>query len=269
MMRAMLPTSRLPLLLLAALLPAQQTVPAPDPLTVQRFGPGYRYTQDGWIVLHIEGKPYERGFQHGRLLAEELVAYMRTLGCHRAHGSPEDGWKNERLLCNALFLRGYDSEYLEEMRGIADGGSAAGARIFGRALDVLDVAALNSATETMCLEEALDGLPTGLEGKAFVSPGEHKGEHCSAFAATGPATRDGRIVFGHITMFSLPCSVHYNVWLDVQPEQGHRVCMQTSAGGIWSGLDWYQNDAGILLTETTIGQTRFDRNGVPIASRAR
>ena len=30
-----------------------------------------------------------------------------------------------------------------------------------------------------------------------------KAEHCSAFAATGPATADGKIVFGHITMFGL------------------------------------------------------------------
>jgi hypothetical protein len=76
-------------------------------------------------------------------------------------------------------------------------------------------------------------------------------------------------VFGHITMFSLPLAEVNNVWLDIQPDQGHRVAMQTCAGGIWSGLDWYQNDAGILLTETTIGQTRFDKNGTPLASRAR
>jgi hypothetical protein len=121
----------------------------------------------------------------------------------------------------------------------------------------------------MCLDDALGGLPTGLEGRTFAAPGGHKGDHCSAFAATGKATADGRIVFGHITMFMLPFAEQYNLWLDVQPEQGHRVAMQCCAGSIWSGLDWYQNDAGILLTETTIGQTRFDRNGVPLASRAR
>ena len=30
----------------------------PDPVSVQRFGSGYRYPQAGWIVLHIEGEPY-------------------------------------------------------------------------------------------------------------------------------------------------------------------------------------------------------------------
>ncbi len=39
----------------------------PDPRSVQRYGPAYRYPQAGWIVLHIEGEPYQRGCQHGRL----------------------------------------------------------------------------------------------------------------------------------------------------------------------------------------------------------
>ena len=39
----------------------------PDPASVQRHGPGYRYPQAGWIVLHIEGEPYDRGVQHGHL----------------------------------------------------------------------------------------------------------------------------------------------------------------------------------------------------------
>ena len=34
----------------------------PDPKSVQRYGPAYRYPQAGWIVLHIEGAPYERGY---------------------------------------------------------------------------------------------------------------------------------------------------------------------------------------------------------------
>ena len=268
-MRPPLAASFLLLVSIPAQQPAVPPVTAPDPATVQRCGPAYRFPQDGWIVVHIEGKPYDRGYQHGRLLAEELTRMMRTLGCHRCNGNAADGWRNERLLCNALFLRGYDPEYLEEMRGIADGANDAGARIFGRRLDVVDVAAVNSSVETMCLEDGLDGLPTGLEGRTFTTPGEGKGDHCSAFAATGPATADGHVVFGHITMFMLPFAELFDVWLDVQPDQGHRVAMQTCAGGIWSGLDWYQNDAGILLTETTIGQTRFDRNGTPLASRAR
>jgi hypothetical protein len=93
--------------------------------------------------------------------------------------------------------------------------------------------------------------------------------HCSAFAAVGPATADGKIVFGHITMDGLYSSNFYNVWLDVKPKRGHRVLMCAFPGGIQSGMDYYLNDAGLLMTETTITQTRFDINGASETSRIR
>ena len=37
--------------------------------------------------------------------------------------------------------------------------------------------------------------------------------------------------------------------------------MQTYPGGIQSGMDYYLNDAGLLVAETTIAQTRFDITG--------
>lgn len=246
----------------------------PDPASVRRFGPAYRYPQDGWIVLHIEGSPYERGFQHGKLMATEIADYVGTLAKSRSTADPSSAWNETRTLVNALFLRRYDPEYLEEMKGIADGAASSGATFQGRAIDLLDVAAANSELETSCLDGALEATATGLEGKAFREPKDprakpEQAEHCSAFAATGPATADGKIVFGHITMFALYHVRHFNVWLDVKPDKGHRVLMQTYAGGIQSGMDYYQNDHGLLVTETTIHQTRFGADSVPLASRIR
>ncbi|MEA3493142.1 MAG: hypothetical protein U9R38_02000 [Candidatus Margulisiibacteriota bacterium] len=31
------------------------------------YGKGYRFEKNGWVYVHIEGEPYERGFQHGYL----------------------------------------------------------------------------------------------------------------------------------------------------------------------------------------------------------
>src|SRR5262249_43136474 len=90
----------------------------PDPKAVQRYGPGYRYPQAGWIVLHIEGKPYERGYQHGRLLAPEIAAFVHNSANLMSPGAPSEGWRNARALINALFLRRYEKEFLEEMKGI-------------------------------------------------------------------------------------------------------------------------------------------------------
>jgi hypothetical protein len=246
----------------------------PDPLSVERYGPAYRYPQAGWIVLHTEGAPYERGYQHGRLLAPEIAAFIRCFAAFQSSQAPADGWKLTRSLVNALFVRRYEKEYLEEMKGIADGATAAGARFEGRPVDLVDIVALNSWPEFETLDSALNATPTGLEGLRFprqpLKPMPAiKPMHCSAFAATGPATRDGKVVFGHITMFGLYPSLFYNVWLDVKPSQGHRVLMQTYPGGIQSGLDYYLNDAGILVCETTIRQTRFDIEGKALGSRIR
>src|SRR5262249_18998460 len=52
-------------------------------------------------------------------------------------------------------------------------------------------------------------------------------------------------------------------------DRGHRVLMQTYPGGIQSGMDYYLNDAGLVVAETTLKQTRFDINGQALASRIR
>ncbi len=246
----------------------------PDPASVRRYGPAYRYPQAGWVVLHIEGEPYERGYQHGKLMSAEIADQINTLATARSPKSPSDGWRDQRLVINALFLRRYDKEYLEEMKGIADGASAAGAKFEGRAVDLIDIVSVNSVMEIDSLSENLDATPNGLEGKKlkephYSQPKKLPTEHCSAFAATGPATKDGKIVFGHITMWNLYHARHCNVWLDVAPKQGNRVLMQSFPGGIMSGLDYYMNGAGLLVAETTIKQTRFDIAGDSMASRIR
>src|SRR3954451_15020014 len=164
-----------------------------DPRSVQRHGKGYRYNQAGWIVLHVEGEPYDRGVQHGRLLAPEIAAHVRCYAATLGHKSPTDAWKLARTLANALFLRGYDKEYLEEMKGIAHGASDAGARFDGRRIDLLDIVTLNSWPEIETLAQGLaPGAPppTGLRSPQQAKPKTPpKPMHCSAFAATGPATK--------------------------------------------------------------------------------
>ncbi len=238
---------------------------------VETFGPAYRYPAAGWIYLHIEGKPYERGYQHGHLMAREIPEYLAR--CAADLGSPEE-WNTYRTTADALFLRGFDREILEEMRGIADGASDAGARWQHRPIDLIDIVVANTTVELGELRSAMNSTPTGLESLTFDKPpyarkADSVMEHCSAFAATGPATRDGKMVIGHVTWWPLTLAEQTNVMLDIQPESGHRMLIQSYPGGIESGTDWYQNDAGMVLTETTIRQTPFNPQGTPVAFRAR
>ena len=263
-----------PVLLLAASASAGE-VSGPDPASVRRYGPAYRYPQAGWTVLHVEGEPFDRGYQHGRLMATEIAAYIHSLALQQSAKAPADGWRLTRTLVGAAFLRKFDREYLEEMKGIADGASAAGAAYHGRPIDLIDIAAINLVCEYDTLDAALAAQPTGLEGVRFPRPPAPRPappsqkDHCSAFVATGPATADGKMVIGHITMSGLANANFSNVWLDVKPTRGHRVAMQSYPGGIQSMMDYYINSAGLVLTETTISQTRFNPDGAPLASRVR
>jgi hypothetical protein len=233
-----------------------------DPAAIQREGAGYRYPQAGWIICHVEGEPYERGYQQGKLLAPEIAGYVRCFAATQSWKSPADGWKLTRSLVSSIFLHRYDAEYLEEMRGIADGAAAAGAKMDGRAIDLIDIVAINAWAELLTLDDANRATPTGLEGKHF-----H--EHCSAFVAGPPATKDGKIVIGHTSMFDLYPSLFFNIWIDEKPTKGHRIAYQGYPGAINSGMDWYQTDAGLIVVETTIDQTKFSANGEAEASRIR
>ena len=160
-------------------------------------------------------------------------------------------------------LRRFDPEFLEEMKGIADGAAAAGAEVHGRKGHLVDVVTMNSAIDLDSMEGALPVTPSAITGRTFLSAEDESAlpdrvHKCSSLTATGPATADGRPVFFQVFMWDGYTGVHFNVILDVVPEKGHRFVMQTFPGGIHSGTDFYMNDAGIVIGETTTLQTPFD-----------
>lgn len=242
--------------------------------TVRWFGNGYRYDDRGWIFVHVEGAPYERGYQYGHLVGEEIVQYMTKLAIQRNTDDPEAGWQDLRFECDSLFLRGYDEEYLTEMKGIADGAARADAKYDGRDVDLLDIVTINSVVDLGQLRRAMGVTPHALTGESFLKAEEElniteEDHKCSAFAATGPATSNGEVVFGQIFMWSGYTGVHWNVITDLQPTQGHRLVYHTFPGGIHSGADFYINEAGIIIGETTVAQTPYEPDSTPQSNRIR
>ncbi len=242
--------------------------------TLKWFGPAFRYTDKGWIFVHIEGKPYERGYQYGYLLASEIVEFIRKSAIRVNENNIVNGWDQIRNIADAYFLRKYDEEYLTEMKGIADGAAKAGAAFESRSIDLQDIVAINSAIDISYVWSSLRTTPHLLTGKSFLKAEdelnipmrEHK---CSGFLANGPATPNGDMVFGQIFMWSGYTGVHWNVMCDIVPEKGHRLVYETFPGGIHSGADFYLNAAGIVIGETTVSQTPFDSDGTPQSYRIR
>ncbi len=225
----------------------------------QWLGRAERHEKAGWIYLHIEGGPRERGFQHGYLLAPEIAEALRITAAQWQHDSSFDwAWlvKNTKGFINPAV----DPENRAEMQGIVEGLQAAGVTT---TLD--DIIAYNASIETMGYW--WPEVAKKLSGAATVVTVPK--EACSSFIATGRMTKDGRVVLAHNTMSDYTMAL-YNVVLDLVPAKGHRILMQTQAGWIHSGTDFFVTDAGLVGSETTIGDFHgFTEKGVPEFIRMR
>lgn len=216
-----------------------------------------RHEKSGWIYLHIEGTPEERGFQHGYLLSKDIKEAIRMMSeIWHNQSALEWPWLVQKV--GEMFTSKVDAEDIAEIDGIVEGMKAAG---IPTSRD--EIVTLNDFVE-------LSGYwwPTIKDAIAPNSLIPAK-ESCSSFIATGSMTADGKIVLGHNTVssyyFPLP-----NVILDILPDRGNRILMQSTAGFVHSCTDFFVTGAGLVGSETTIGGFfPFDKNGVPEFSRMR
>jgi hypothetical protein len=219
---------------------------------------GKRFERAGWIYLHIEGEAKDRGFQHGYLLAREIVEGLRmTRVAWQNESGMEWDWLVKRAA--AMFVPKIDEENLAELDGIA-----AGTRAAGLGVSREELIAYNGILE---LQDYW--WPLELKKIKDEPVGGAARQSCSSFIATGSWTKGGNVVLGHNTMQSyadaLPLVVE-----DIAPAKGHRILWQTTAGWIHSGTDFFITDAGLVGSETTIGGFEgFDTNGLPEFTRMR
>jgi len=210
---------------------------------------------NGWVLVHLEGVPWDIGFQHGHLLAPEIVEAHKRVRLSMTHDSGRP-YAFIRRAAREIFWPRVEAEYREELQGIAEGLKARGAR-----LDLWDVVALNAFIE-------MSGyyLPWLDRNRARAAAPER----CSAFVATGSYTKDGRPVIAHNTWSGYLEGSFWNIIFDIAPVRGHRLFMDGFPGLIHSGDDFGINSAGLMITETTISQSQgFDPDGVPEFVRAR
>lgn len=213
-----------------------------------------RQETNGWVFLHIEGKPFARGFQHGYLLAKEIAESLRV----EKHMTWWDTAKDWSFFVEAtlkMFAPKIDPESREEMEGIT-----AGARKAGVDLSYGDVLLLNASSEIFSYWYPWSEKNTGTP---------QKGGGCSSFIATGKATADGRLVLAHNTWTSYVTD-RSNIVIDLLPDRGFRMLMQSLPAAIHSGTDFFVCSSGIVGSETTIDYFKgFDPNGLPEFTRIR
>jgi hypothetical protein len=222
--------------------------------------PGYRFETGGWTYVHLEGGPSQIGYQHGALLAAEIEDLVKVNRLESTH-STRRNWQFFRESARKMLWPHIDAEYQQELEGIAKGVQSKGVK-----LDVWDIVALNG----------------GIELPQYYVPWLDKRDHaanpphilpegrCSAFIATGSYTKDGKIVIAHNNWSGYADGARWTVIFDIQPSRGHRMLMDGEPGVITSQDDFGVNDAGIMITETTITQFEgWDPNGKPEFVRSR
>jgi len=219
---------------------------------------GFTYNKNGWKYVCIKGNPKERGYAYGSACAKDFIEVqkMLTFFIYESYGRD---WKFfiEKINDDFKEMTKNDfNEFYQEMEGIAEGCNANGCKT-----SVDEIIAWNfymsipywypSWVET---SESVNRI-----GKSK-SLGPREGgaggakDHCSAFIAVGKDwTEDGKIVVAHNSFCDYIDGQYSNIVLDIIPENGFRIIMQTSPCWIWSGTDFFVTSKGIIGTETTIG----------------
>ena len=220
----------------------------------------YTFKDGGWTYVHLEGTPHEVGFQHGYLLKDEIEDNLDVYRAEAVHlyGS---NWEFFREAGMKVLWPKVEPEYRAELQGIVDGMHARGSKA-----DLADIMGLNGEEEIsgyyLPMVNEQKGKPSAPQAKA---PGK-----CSAFIATGSATKDGKIVIAHSDWSPYAEGERWTVVYDIAPEHGLRILMDGTPGVITSQDDFGLNSAGLMITETTLPMAKgFDVNGIPEFVRSR
>ncbi|HUJ29736.1 MAG TPA: C45 family peptidase [Candidatus Acidoferrum sp.] len=207
-----------------------------------RLAKAYRFDRGGWTYVHLEGTPYDLGYQHGYLLANEIADAFAAVSLEMTHASGRD-WDFFRRAAHEMIWHRIDPEYQAELQGIVGGLEAQKVK-----LDIDDIVAMNG------FMELADYYVPWLNSvtKAANPPNLKAPEACSAFVATGSWTKGGQIVMAHNNWTSYADGERWKIVFDIMPDKGYRMLMDGFPGVIVSDDDFTINSAGLMVTETTI-----------------
>ncbi len=226
-----------------------------------RLKGAYRFTDNGWIYVHLQGSPANIGYQHGYLLAPEIADAFKAIKLETVHNT-HHSWAFFRSAAKNMLWPHIPLEYQTELKGIVAGINARGVK-----LDLWDIVAFNAFSE---LPGYYVPWYDARHQKRDPEPPTAAYDHCSAFVATGDWTKNHQIVMAHNNWTSYLEGERWKIIFDIQPEHGYRILMDGFPGAIASDDDFGINSAGIMITETTISDFHgWNPNGIPEFVRAR
>lgn len=229
----------------------------------------YMTEKEGFRYLQVSGSPDEIGYQHGTALYD-LIPISLSAYAHATERSYGLTWDRVRMH-GRTYWRYVPEEQAQEIEAIARGASEMGARNpLGDPVDQWDILALNAIWDIWWRAEPPGDIWWWLPFNSNLpQPQSETPHHCSAFVATGDATADGGFVLAQSLWMPYFLSPAHAVYIDIIPDDGHRIFMEVTAGMIWSGTEFYTNSAGMVIAETTLGTGPYRWLGVPSFVRLR
>ncbi len=185
--------------------------------------------------ITIQGTPYVRGLSYGQQCREEIGVSIKVYGTlfEELKGL---SWKDARKISEFYLskTRDFAPDYVEEMRGIAEGAN----------VDILDIAALNARTEIMFAQ--LDA------------------QECTTLSLLPPATEGGQVIAAQNWDFYRQLRDSMMI-LHVHQENKPNFVMVSEAGMI-GGIGMNDRGIGVLLNALTADTTC---QGIPLRTRMR
>ncbi len=268
-----------PLVLISAALSSWLPIPSPsvrDPLCTEvecQCGEGRLDEREGLRVLYVEGGPYERGYQHGVLLRDEIRRGLREQIFKRL--VLEAGLSHFLLLSQARRMDGcLPSRLREEMRGLADGAGISYS-------DVLVLHSFDDLSSQPAPAQVVRGLVLTLH-PAFMPPlvsrdvllaqsepsdGASRGDVLllpveASFAAFGQATDGGRLF--HSLDFAFPEPSLDDILVIInQPRVGNRFVALAWPGAV--GVTMGLNEEKISVAGLSSPSKDASLEGIPLS----
>lgn len=203
-----------------------------DSRTIARCGAGWLEEINGYPVLHLKGSPYEIGYQHGVLMKERVQSNLRgILAQEEGHPLVEVlgiQVKPSHAIQTIITIQKpfVPEKYFEELQGLADGAG----------LPLQEVRIANFLPELF---------------------------HCSGFAISGAATKDGTLYHGRVLDYAINWGLQDHAVLIVCEPEGEIPFVNVSYAG-FIGCVTGMNAEHVSIGE--MGGRGLGRwNGMPMA----
>ncbi len=201
--------------------------------TIARCGEGFLEEVDGSRVLHVKGDPYQMGYQQGALLRDDIRELVHFLFDVKAKEMKVE-LGGIKLLEPKQIIRGIvatqrkhiPERFFEEMRGVADGAG----------MDVQDIIVANFIPELF---------------------------HCSGFALSGSATKDGTLYHGRVLDYGCDWRLQEHAVLTVAEPRGKIPFVNVTYAGFIGSVTGMNADRVSIGEMGGRGMGHWD--GVPMA----